>query len=78
MCLAIPVRVKELLDASSAKVEVDGISIDVSTVLVTDLKVGDYVILHAGFILEKLTEEDALDKLSLWDEYYKKQGIINE
>jgi hydrogenase expression/formation protein HypC len=36
--------------------------------LIQDLKVGDYVIVHTGFAIEKLEEEDALETLRLWEE----------
>ena len=51
MCLAIPVQVTELLPDDMAKVSLDGVTKVVSTALVEDLKVGDYVVLHVGYAL---------------------------
>ena len=48
MCLAIPVQVTELLPDDMAKVSLDGVTKVVSTALVEDLKVGDYVVLVDG------------------------------
>ena len=51
MCLAIPVRVTELLPEQMANVSLDGVSKTISIALVDDVAVGDYVILHVGFAL---------------------------
>ncbi len=74
MCLAVPVKVTEILEQSKAKVEIDGVSLHVSSVLIENLQVDQYVLIHAGFIIEKLTDEDAQDKLDLYDEYLQKTG----
>ena len=54
MCLAIPVQVTELLPDDMAKVSLDGVTKVVSTALVEDLEVGDYVVLHVGYALAKI------------------------
>lgn len=59
MCLAVPVRVTELLPEEMAKVSLDGVTKTVSTALVDELRVGDYVILHVGFALSKIDPEEA-------------------
>ena len=57
MCLAIPVQVTELLPDDMAKVSLDGVTKVVSTALVEDLQVGDYVVLHVGYALSKIDPE---------------------
>ena len=59
MCLAIPVRVTELLAGDRALVSAGGIMREIDTALVDDLKVGDYVILHVGYALSRLNEVEA-------------------
>jgi hydrogenase expression/formation protein HypC len=59
MCLAIPVQVSEILPDEMAKVSLDGVVKVVSTALVEDLKVGDYVVLHVGYALAKIDPEEA-------------------
>lgn len=59
MCLAIPVRVTELLTGDRALVSAGGIVREIDTALVDDLRVGDYVILHVGYALSKLDESEA-------------------
>jgi len=65
MCLAIPVRVVELLPDDMAKVSLDGVIKTVSTALVEDLAVGDYVVLHVGYALAKIDPEEAERTLEL-------------
>ena len=62
MCLAVPSKVIEINDAV-AKVEVDGVVRDASIMLLEDVKLGDYVIVHAGFAISKLDEEAALQTI---------------
>jgi len=67
MCLAIPALVKSV---NGDKAEVDfGESVlrEVNVALV-DVKVGDYVLVHAGYAIQKLDKQDALETLSLWNE----------
>ena len=59
MCLAIPVQVKQLVDEETAIVELNGVETRISTMLVDDIQVGDFVILHVGYALSKLDEDEA-------------------
>ena len=65
MCLAIPVQVTELLPDDMAKVSLDGVAKIVSTALVEDVKVGDYVVLHVGYAQTKIDPEEAQRTLEL-------------
>lgn len=65
MCLAIPVQVKEVLPDDMAKVTLDGVSKIVSTALVEDVRVGDYLVLHVGYALAKIDPEEAERTLAL-------------
>lgn len=65
MCLAIPVKVTQLLDNERAIVNVGGIEKAISLALVDDVAIGDYVILHVGYALNKLDETEAEKTLSL-------------
>lgn len=65
MCLAIPARVEELLPDDMARVSVDGVGKLVSVALVDGLAVGDYVVLHVGYALAKIDEEEAMATLAL-------------
>jgi len=68
MCLAIPARIEQLLAEDSAIINLGGVRKEVSLALVDDIKVGDYVIVHAGYALQKLDEEEAARTLELFAE----------
>jgi hydrogenase expression/formation protein HypC len=59
MCLAIPVRIVEILPDDMAKVSLDGVVKKISTALIEDPAVGDYVVLHVGYALSKIDPEEA-------------------
>ncbi len=65
MCLAIPVRITELLPDQMAVVSLDGVCKTISVALVDDLAVGDYVILHVGFALSKVDAQEAALTLAM-------------
>jgi len=67
MCLAIPALVTHL-DGGKAQVDFgEGVLRDVNVTLV-DTKVGDYVLVHAGYAIQTVDKEDALETLALWKE----------
>ncbi len=65
MCLAIPVRIVELLPGDSARVSLDGVMKTISTALLDGLAIGDYVILHVGYALAKVDEDEARRTLEM-------------
>lgn len=71
MCLAIPGKVLEI-DASSSplmgKVSFGGVKKDVCLELVPEVKLGNYVIVHVGFAISTLDEEEALETLKMIDQ----------
>jgi len=62
MCLAVPSKIIEIND-TMAKVDVDGVVRETCIMLIEDVKVGDYVIVHAGFAINKLDEKAALQTI---------------
>jgi hydrogenase expression/formation protein HypC len=68
MCLAIPARVIEMPDEETAVVDLGGVRKAISLALVEDVSVGDYVIVHVGFALNKLNAEEAEKTLALFAE----------
>ena len=67
MCLAVPARVVEL-NGDNAIVDLDGIRKETSTVLLDEVAVGDYVLIHVGFALERIDPIEAAKTLKLFDE----------
>ncbi len=72
MCLAIPARVVRV-DGDKAQVDFgEGVLREVNVTLV-NAKVGDYVLVHAGYAIQLMDEKDALETLSLWNEILASQ-----
>lgn len=65
MCLAVPCKVVEMKSENIAVVDIGGVKKEVYTELIDNVKVGDYVLLHAGFAIQKLDEEEAKETLYL-------------
>jgi hydrogenase expression/formation protein HypC len=68
MCLAIPARV---LEVSGSKAKVDfggGVTREINVSLLERVKIGDYVVVHAGFAIQILDREEAEKTLKLWEE----------
>ena len=68
MCLAIPAQVVELRDGDNAVVDLAGVRKEISLALVDNVAVGDYVIVHVGYALNKLDPEEAAKTLALFAE----------
>lgn len=68
MCLAIPAKVIQRLENDQALVEVGGVRNRISLMLVDDVAVGDYVIVHVGFAISRLDAEEAEKTLALFEE----------
>lgn len=67
MCLSVPALIVSV-DGEMADVSVGGAIFRAGLQMVENVRVGDYVLLHAGFAIEKLNEEDALETLRLLKE----------
>ncbi len=68
MCLAVPGKIISI-EGSSAKVDVLGTTKETSLMLIGGARVGDYILIHAGFAIEFIDEKLALETLKLMDEY---------
>jgi hydrogenase expression/formation protein HypC len=68
MCLAIPAQVVELRDGDNAVVDLAGVRKEISLSLVENVALGDYVIVHVGYALNKLDPEEAAKTLALFAE----------
>lgn len=67
MCLAIPGKVKKIFNDNTAEIEIGGIIKRVSLYLIPQVVVGDYVLLHAGFAIEVIDQEKALEIFKAWE-----------
>lgn len=67
MCLAVPAKVLERQDML-AIIEVGGVTRKVSLMLLPETQVGDFVLIHAGFAVQRIDEEEAEKTLALFKE----------
>ena len=67
MCLAVPLRLVEI-DGVNAVGEAMGMTRKIRVDFIKEPKVGDFVIVHAGFAIEKLPENQAEEDLEAWEE----------
>ena len=75
MCLAIPGKVVAITDENGLKmgtVDVNGSLTKACLEYVPDIQLGQYTIVHAGFALKIIDEEEAAESLKLWDELLRK------
>ena len=64
MCLAIPAKITRI-DNSMGTIDMEGTQREVSLLLLEDAKIGDYVIVHAGFAIHKIDEAEAKESLKV-------------
>jgi hydrogenase expression/formation protein HypC len=69
MCLAVPMKLISVRDDAHGTAELDGAHYEVALGLVERAAVGDYVIVHAGFAIERLDEAEAEARLALFAEW---------
>ena len=74
MCLAIPAKVVSLDDGDMATVALEGVKKSISLALVDGVAVGDYVLVHVGFALHKVSEAEAARTLAIMAE----AGVLAE
>ena len=88
MCLSIPSKVVEVSeDKTMCRVDTMGVQRDANLMMMgeDDIEIGDYVLLHIGFVMNKIDEKEALasietyrEILELMDEEERKQAILDD
>jgi len=68
MCLAIPYKITQINDNFTAKAASNGVSVDVRLDLLEKPELGDTILVHAGFAIQKLEKNEADELYKLWDE----------
>jgi hydrogenase expression/formation protein HypC len=67
MCLSIPAKIISI-DGNMAEVSAGGAIFSAGIHMIENARVGDYILLHAGFAIEKISEKEAEETLKLFDE----------
>jgi hydrogenase expression/formation protein HypC len=69
MCLALPAQIVAIDSITGmATASVDNVKVEVSLALVDEVAIGDYVLVHVGYALQKIDEDEALKTLALFAE----------
>ncbi len=72
MCLAVPARVTEI-NGEDAFLDYGGVHRKANISMLSDVKIGDYVLVHVGYAISKMDEDDALVTLKLWEDMLRTQ-----
>jgi len=75
MCLAIPAKIIEMDGAGMGVVDMEGTRRNVSLLLQEDAKVGDYVIVHAGFAIHRIDEAEARESIQILRQALAETGM---
>ena len=78
MCLGIPAKVIKIDESKQGKVDYLGIRVKTNFALLENIKVGDWVIVHTGFAISKLDEEEARETFSLLRKMAAKEMTVNK
>jgi hydrogenase expression/formation protein HypC len=78
MCLGIPARVVQIDESDLGKVDYLGTRVMTNFALLENVKVGDWVIVHAGFAISKLNEEEAKETFSILKEMAEEEAQENK
>jgi len=73
MCLAVPTKIVKIEKDQIAEVVLSGVRMKVSLALLPEAKLGDYVLVHVGYAINILSEEEAKETLKLLSELEKQQ-----
>ncbi len=78
MCLGIPAKVIQIDDTNQGKVDYLGTKVKTNFSLLEDIQIGDWVIVHAGFAISRLDEEEARETFALLREMASQQEAENK
>lgn len=68
MCLAIPGHIIKIKNKSVAVIDFNGIKKNVSIEMINEPKIGDYVLVHAGFAIDKIESSEAQERIAIYKE----------
>ena len=77
MCLSIPAKIESIED-NMAMVSVGGVTYKASLQLLDDVSVGDFILLHTGFAIQKISPEEAEETLKIFSEFEELNKQIDE
>ncbi|MGQ9511680.1 HypC/HybG/HupF family hydrogenase formation chaperone [Thermodesulfitimonas sp.] len=79
MCLGIPGKIVSVWpEKQLAEIETFGLRQRISALLVGEVAVGEYVLVHTGYAIEKMDVAEALERIRLWEELLAHEGVFDE
>jgi hydrogenase expression/formation protein HypC len=72
MCLAVPAKVNKI-NKNTAEIESFGVIKNVDITLIPEVKINDYVIVHAGFAIQIIDKDEAMITEGYWKDYFEKE-----
>lgn len=76
MCLGVPGKIVAVSpEENTAVIETFGLRQRINTLLVGEVRVGEYVVVHTGYAIEKLDVGEALERIRLWEELLAHEGF---
>ena len=76
MCLAVPYVIKEISEDGSALAVSNGVELEIRLDLMENPALGDTVLVHAGFAIQKLDERESAELAALWDEICEAERAV--
>ncbi len=77
MCLSVPAQVMKI-EGENAEVSVGGTMMNANLSMVDEVHVGDYILLHTGFALQKIDEEEAIETLKTFEEFSDLNEMLDQ
>ncbi|MCK9254647.1 MAG: HypC/HybG/HupF family hydrogenase formation chaperone [Bacteroidales bacterium] len=77
MCLSIPAKVISI-NGNTALVSTGGAEYQANLDLIDNVKIGDYILLHTGLAIEKLSEEEALETLKVFEDFKELNDLLDQ
>jgi hydrogenase expression/formation protein HypC len=77
MCLSVPAKVMKI-EGENAEVSVGGTIMQANLSLVDNVGVGDYILLHTGFALQKIDKEEAIETLKTFEEFSELNETLDQ
>ena len=71
MCLAVPYVIKKISEDGSALAVSNGVGLEIRLDLIENPALGDTVLVHAGFAIQKLNERESAELIALWEELHE-------
>lgn len=78
MCIAWPMRLTDILPDKHAMADLDGVARRISLRLLPDAQIGDYVLVHAGYAIEKVDPVKLAEQLKIFDELKSTLNQVND